>query len=100
LKVLLGPVSSNVQVAGNLHAVIEMFEQVLKEPVAQLAEKSSQHHIEFLEFSLHVAAGQEALDDNHYQQDLERQKGEVAEQIEEYVVNIAKNEIMDEICNS
>jgi len=86
--------------AGDLQAVIEMFEQVLKEPVAQFAEKSSQHHVEFLQFSLHLPAGQEALDDNHHQQDLEGQKGKITDHIDKYVVDITKNEVMDEICNS
>ena len=66
LEIFLCPVLSNVQVTGNLQAVIEMFEEVSKEEVAQFAEKSSHHHIEFLQFSLPLSAGQEALDDDHH----------------------------------
>ena len=99
-KVFLRPALTNAQVPGNLQTVIEMSEEVLKEVVAHFTEESSYHHIELLQFGLPLPASQEALDDNHHQQDLEGQKGQITNHVDKYMVNIAKNEVVNEIGDS
>lgn len=44
-EIFLCPACSNVQVAGNLLAVVEIYEEVSMEMVAYFTEESSHHHI-------------------------------------------------------
>ena len=66
LEISLCPALRDVQMSGNLKPVIEMFEEVLKKLIAYFTEKSSHYHVEFLQFSLHLATSQEALNNNHH----------------------------------
>ena len=77
LKFPRSPVTSYIEVTGNLLTIIEMTKQVAKEPVAYLTEKSPDDHVELIQHGLLLPVGEDALNHDDYEEHLKGQKSQV-----------------------
>jgi hypothetical protein len=62
---------------------------------ADLAEKSPDDHIQFVKDGFFFSACKKSLDDQEDQKDIEKQKSEIPDHVEENMMGIMENEIVD-----
>ena len=65
--------------------------------ITDLAEKCPHDHIELLQYCLLFPADEDSLNDDDHEEYLQGQKRQVANHVNEDVVDVSKDEEMDEI---
>jgi hypothetical protein len=82
-----------LQLVGIFHKVTE----APQEFHSDLAEKSSDNHIQFLKDGFFFSAGQKPFDDQEDQKNIDEQKSKIADHVEKDVMDIMKNKIVERV---
>jgi hypothetical protein len=85
---------------GNFLFVLEILKKITQQKVAEFAEKSSYDHIQLVQFGILLTASQDSFQNQHYQQHLEREEGQITDQINENVMHITEYHEMNKVNSS